>query len=282
MKILISAGHNPGVDPGAIGQGVQEADRNVRICDRVVLYLRSWGIQTDYMPNNVGDLQAEINWANKYYSDDDNSYAIQIHTNAGGGTGNEVWTTAYKNQIPLATAIEKALCAANGLRDRGVKDIKVNNRPLGWINYVNAQSVLVESRFIDVDSMTQANDMVDAYGIATGIANFLGVKPGLSVEQEQINAANAAAQAQAAAKVEADRLAKIAEQARIEAEKALQAKLAAEAAAKKAVEEKALADKQKADADKALKDALSDNNNFISWLKNLFIIVSQFLVSWRK
>lgn len=258
-KILISAGHNPGIDPGAISQGQQEANDNVRICDRVVLYLRSWGIDTLYMPNNVGDLQAEINWANAnlaLYG----GYAIQIHRNAGGGTGNEVWTTAYEAQIPLATSILNAMAAITGLPNRGVKDIKVQNVALGWINYVNAESVLVESRFIDRDSITDADDMVDAYAIACGIADFLKVPRGKSEEQKQIDAANVAAQAQAAAKAEADRLAKLAEQARVEADKALQAKLKAEADAKKAAEEKAIADKTKADADKALKDAVNQEN----------------------
>ena len=53
MKILISAGHQPGLDSGAVSQGQQEANENIRIADRVVLYLRAWGIDTIYMPNTV-------------------------------------------------------------------------------------------------------------------------------------------------------------------------------------------------------------------------------------
>lgn len=183
--------------------------------------------------------------------------------------------------MKLAESILNAMTEITKLPNRGVKDVK-QYRPLGWILNLNAQSVLIEARFIDRDSITDADDMLDAYAIACGIADFLKVPRGKSEEQKEIDRVNAAAQAQAAAKAEADRLAKLAEQARIDAEKAAQAKLAAEAAAKKAAEEQALADKQKAEADKALKDAITDNNNFISWLKNLFIIISQFLVSWRK
>jgi N-acetylmuramoyl-L-alanine amidase len=215
MKVLISAGHQPGLDSGAVGQGQQESNENVRICDRVVLYLRAWGINTIYMPNNVGNLDAEIKWANANLALGQ-GYAIQIHRNAGGGTGNEVWTTAYADQIPLATAILKAMTEITKLPSRGVKDIKTSNWPLGWINYVNAESVLIEARFIDRDDVSDAEDMEDAYAIACGIADFLKIPRGKSEEQKQIEAAKAAADAQAAAKAEAERLAKIAaEQARI-------------------------------------------------------------------
>lgn len=179
--ILISAGHNLGTDSGAVGQGQYEVNDSVRMADRVVLYLKAWGIPCIYMPNNVGDLQAEINWANANLSEGQ-GYAIQIHRNAGGGTGNEVWTTDYLNQIPLATSILNAMTEITKLRSRGVKDIKTSNWPLGWINYVNAESVLIEARFIDVDSITDADDMLDAYAIACGIADFLGVKRGISLE----------------------------------------------------------------------------------------------------
>ena len=279
MKILISAGHQPGLDSGAIGQGQQEANENVRISDRVVLYLREWGIDTIYMPNDVGGLQEEINWANNTLREGQ-GYAIQIHRNAGGGTGNEVWTTAFGNQIPLASTILNAMTQITGLLSRGVKDIKTHNLPLGWINYVNAESVLVEARFIDKDSITDADDMIDAYGIACGIADFLQVPRRASIEQQQIINAENARIAQTNAKAEADRLAVLAEQARVEALKAQELKLKFEADAKRAMEEKALADKAKAEADKALKDAVvEDDKNFITWLKSIFELIMK---TWRK
>lgn len=275
MKILISAGHNPSTDSGAVGQGQKEADDTIRISDRVVLYLRNWGIDTIYMPNNVGDLSAEQRWANANLSYG-SGYAIQIHRNAfnGQATGNEVWTTDFGNQMPLAKAIMKAMTEFTNLPERGVKDIN-NYSPLGWITGVSAESVLIEARFIDHDSITDADDMLDAYAIACGIADFLKVPRGKSEEQKQIEAAKAAAQAQAAAKAEADRLAIIAEQARIDAENALQAKLKAEADAKLASEEKALADKAKADADRALKDAINQDN--LNILQIIFKAIKDFI-----
>jgi hypothetical protein len=282
MKILISNGHNPfypNYDSGAVGQGQQESLDNIRIGDRVVLYLRAWGIETIYMPNNVGDLTAEIKWANANLAYGQ-GYAIQIHRNAfnGQATGNEVWTTDYGNQMPLARSIMKAMTEFTGLAERGVKDIK-DYSPLGWITGLNAESVLIEARFIDHDDISDAEDMEDAYAIACGIADFLKVPRGKSEEQKQIEAARAAAAAQAAAKAEADRLAKLAEQARIDADIARINKEIAEAAAKKAAEEKALADKQKADADKALKDAVSHtaDHSFLSVLKELWNLIWAFI-----
>ena len=291
LKILLSAGHNPGVDSGALGQGQQEANDNVRITDRVDLYLRSWGIDTIYQPNNIGDLQAEINNANATLKVGE-GYAIQIHRNAGGGTGNEVWTTAYKNQIPLAKSILNAMTSITGLPSRGVKDIKTSNWPLGWINFVNAESVLIEARFIDRDSITDADDMLDAYAIACGIADFLGVPRRPSVEQQQIIDSENARALQEAAKAEAARLATIEEQARIEAYNASQALLQAEAEAeaKRLAEEKRLADekalaeaKAKAEAELMAANTLNqDDRSFVVWLKNIFIEVSKFLTGWRK
>jgi hypothetical protein len=280
VKILISAGHNPSTDSGAIGQGQREADDNVRIADRVVLYLNKWGIQTIYMPTEVGDLSAEQRWANANLALGQ-GYAIQIHRNAGGGTGNEVWTTEYGNQMPLAKAILAAMTEITKLPSRGVRDIK-NYSPLGWITGLNAESVLIESRFIDRDSITDADDMIDAYAIACGIADFLKVPRSNSLEQQQIIDANNAALAQAAAKAEADRLAKLAEQARIDAQKALEVKLAAEAAAKKAAEEQELADKQKADADKALRDAAQPQTTLFDEISRLVVIIINWLKSWKK
>lgn len=228
--IVLSAGHNPGTDSGAVGQGQQEANENVKMVDRIAHYLSTWKIPVVVMPHNIGDLTTEIKWVNDRYAMN-SAYAIQVHRNAGGGTGNEVWTTAYANQIPLATAILKAMTELTKLTSRGVKDIKTSNWPLGWINYVNCESVLIEARFIDRDSITDADDYLDAYSIACGIADFMGVARGKSVEQLAVEAQAAAAAAAkaaqeaeaakiAAAKAEADRLA--AEKAKLEAEKAAQ------------------------------------------------------------
>jgi hypothetical protein len=277
-RILISAGHQPGLDPGAIGQGRQEADRNIRICDRVVHYLRTWNIDTVYMPNNVGNLTAEINWTNNNFPAGI-GYAVQIHTNAGGGTGNEIWTTAFKNQIPLATAVLKAMTDITKLPSRGVKDIITNKHPLGWITGLNSESILIEARFIDRDDVSLPTDLLDAYAIACGIADFLKVPRGKSVEQldAEKQAQDAAIKAQEQARLKAEQERINAEKAQAEALKALEAQKLAEEVAKKAEEEA----KQKALELANIQKAQAENTNFVNWLKDIFIKLSELLVSWR-
>jgi len=279
MKLVLSAGHQLEL-PGAYGQGVREEEANIRMCDRIVTYFNGWGVDYDYMPNNVGNLDAECAWVNARYKDGD-AYAVQVHRNAGGGTGNEVWTTAYKNQIPLATSILKAMTEFTGLKSRGVRDIK-NYSPLGWITHINCESVLIEARFIDVDSVKPADEMLDAYAIAVGIARFLGVKYGKSLEEEATDAAIYAAKL-AAEKAEADRLANLA---RIEAEKQAEIARIAELKRLQALEEAKRTEAERIAAEKAAADAVAqieqkETTNFILWLKNLFELIARFLTSWK-
>ena len=276
MKIVISAGHQPGLDSGAVGQGQQEANENIRIADRVVTLLRSWGMDVDYMPNTVGGLQEEIDWMNARYKDDDNVFGVQIHRNAGGGTGNEVWTFPYKRQWELATRITESMQKYTGLRNRGVKSIATN--PLGWINYVNCQTVLTESRFIDVDDISDAEDLEDALAIAAGIANFAGVAVGKTPE-ELIAQAQAAAAAKAAAEEKArqDELARIAA---INAVKAAEEAKVAETARLKAEADKKAADEAKAKAD--AEAAIKNDASLWDWVIGILNVVKTFLMSWRK
>jgi len=99
----------------------------------------------------------------------------------------------------------------------------------------------------------------------------------------EINARNKAiqdeaikAQEQARLKAEQERV--NAEKAQAEALKALEAQKLAEQVAKKAEEEA----KQKALELANIQKAQADNTNFVNWLKDIFIKLSELLVSWRK
>lgn len=273
MKIVISAGHQPGLDSGAVGQGRQEANENIRIADRVVQLLRSWGMDVDYMPNNVGNLQGEINWMNARYGDDDKTFAVQIHRNAGGGTGNEVWTAQYKRQWDFATKVAASMQKYTGLPNRGVKNITTN--PLGWINYLKCQSILTESRFMDRDNLTDASALEDAMGIAAGIANFAGVSVGKTPE-EIVAQQQAAAAAKAAAEEKArqDELARIAA---INAAKAAEEAKVAETARLKAEADKKAADEAKAKADAEAANSVDKEN--LNILQIIFKALKEFITA---
>ena len=174
-KVLLSAGHGD-YDSGAVGQGTTERDENIQLTDRTAAKLRGYGVEVVVMPHTIGDLVAEINWANANAADAD--LGVQIHKNSGGGTGVETWTPSYPTQemIDLSATINNAMCEATGLANRGVKFAQ-NNRwgKLGWCDDTVFPAVLVECGFIDVDSNGDAMDDQMSSGLAKGIALSLGV-----------------------------------------------------------------------------------------------------------
>lgn len=175
IRVLLSAGHG-GSDPGAMAQGTSERVENVQLTDKTADRLRSYGIEVIVMPHDIGDLVQEINWANANAATVD--LGVQIHKNAGGGTGVETWTPSYPTQemIDLSTTINSATVEATGLPNRGVKFAQ-NNRwgKLGWCDDTVMPAVLVECGFIDVDDNGDAMDNRMSAGLAKGIALALGV-----------------------------------------------------------------------------------------------------------
>lgn len=177
-KVILSAGHGNG-DPGAIGQGTTEANETVQITNRVAAYLNKWGFpQVVIMPHDVGDLVAEINWANRNAGSLEAALAVQIHKNSGGGNGSEVWTPSYPDDTSkdMARKVAAAIAARTGEPNRGVKEAQ-NNRwgRLGWCDDTNCYAFLVEAGFIDVNSNDDTNDDRYAYGIAKGIMDIYGL-----------------------------------------------------------------------------------------------------------
>ena len=274
MKIVISAGHQPDIDSGAIGQGETEAQNNIDRADRVVELLRFWGVDVDYMPNDVGDIVGEINWANARYKSYDSAWAIQIHMNSGGGTGSEVWTYWDETQITMATAISESLAKYTGLRKRGVKDqSKSRFGKLGWCADLKCASTLVECRFIDVDNISPDADRIDAYAIAVGICNYLGISIGLTPEEVED---------QRLAKIEADNLFNqklIEEQARAEELKKIE-----EADIKLRAEEQAKIDEQKNNSTTEVppQKIPASNTSSLDWFKYLINIIVSCIKKLRR
>src|SRR6187402_3146062 len=92
-RVILAAGHGGG-DNGAQGQGTTEAHETVQITDRVAAYLRDKGIDVQVVPHSL-NLGATIDWINARFKNLNDGLAIEIHKNAGGGTGSEVWTPSY-------------------------------------------------------------------------------------------------------------------------------------------------------------------------------------------
>lgn len=100
---------------------------------------------------------------------------VEVHTNAGGGHGTEVWhrTGSTKGQR-LAQCVYPFIAAASNQPDRGVKA----STAYGALNSTNAPAIIIEAAFHDnVAEAEEIRQSVDEYAlaIARGIAKYHGV-----------------------------------------------------------------------------------------------------------
>lgn len=184
MKVLISIGHGKsksgGYDSGAVSGGYHEFKLAREIGKCIKDALASYNcIATVINYDGNMCLAERINYANK------NSYdlAMEIHLNAGGGTGSEVYykkgNTQGKN---LAGAISKSIANTFGIRDRGAKT-KVSEGVdyFGFVREIKYQSLLVETVFIDTKSdrekvVTTEGQKKCGQAIADAVASVYGLR----------------------------------------------------------------------------------------------------------
>lgn len=141
-KVFIGVGHG-GSDPGAVANGLRESDVNLTMALSMKQALERQGVTVGISRTKDEDdrLVEEIRECNAFQPD----LAVEIHNNAGGGDGFEVYINgrdAVARQ--LAERIEEEVRAI-GQNSRGVK---VSTR-LGWVNQVKAPAVLCEGFFLD-------------------------------------------------------------------------------------------------------------------------------------
>lgn len=169
--IFISAGHH-NADPGAVSNGVKEADLTKELRDLICKELAT------AKASFISDKDFET--LSQYISrikPGSGSVVCEVHFNAGSpnATGVEtiVRANAAKESIALAKAINNAVVNASGLYNRGVKDETQSHRGrLAILHTAAGISVLPELCFI-----TNKNDLV-LYNkakkeIAKGIAKAL-------------------------------------------------------------------------------------------------------------
>ncbi len=184
MKIAISIGHGKsksgGYDSGAVGGGYHEYRLAREIGKFAGEALAVYGCEVDVINyNGEAYLTDRINYINKGGYD----LALEIHLNAGGGTGSEVYHKSLNlTGKHLAAAISKSIAARLGVRDRGAK-IKMSGNVdyFGFVRSVRCQSLLVETVFIDTASdrnkvVTAAGQKKCGQAIASAIASFYGLK----------------------------------------------------------------------------------------------------------
>ena len=149
LRIFIGVGHG-GPDPGAVNGalGLTEAGVNLSVALLMQRDLRRHGVVVK-LSRSVDEedrLKEQIAECNAFAPD----FAVAVHTNAGGGSGFEVyhqlepWEYA-KESMQMAQLFDSNVCRYMAVNTRGLK----TNRSLGWLKQVKAPCILAENFFID-------------------------------------------------------------------------------------------------------------------------------------
>lgn len=148
-KVFIGAGHG-GKDGGAVANGLREADINLVMALAMAEELRRHGVTVMVSRTRDEDdtLEEEIAEANAFGPD----LAIDVHNNAGGGDGFEVYvqTNSYaKASRAFGDALERRVKEI-GQNSRGVKTRTYSGGDYyGFLRRVKAPAVLAEGAFLD-------------------------------------------------------------------------------------------------------------------------------------
>lgn len=186
MKICISIGHGKsakgGYDSGALGGNYQEFKIAREIGKYIGEVFKGYNCTADVINYDATlYLTERIAHVNKHGYD----LAMEIHLNAAGGTGSEVY---YKHKSAtgkkLAGAISKSIANTFGIRDRGAK-VKINPANgtdyFGFVRSCKCESLLIETVFIDTASdrkhvETAAGQKQCAEAIVKAVADYYGIK----------------------------------------------------------------------------------------------------------
>ncbi len=167
-KVFIGVGHG-GSDPGAQANGYKEKDFNLDIALACGAELARHGIDVKYsrVKDENDTLTDEIQECNLYRP----NLAIDVHNNAGGGDGIEVYHSKVRGTGErLANNIIAQVCSQTGQNSRGAKT-KLNAQGtdyFGFIRQTAAPAVIVECAFLD----TKDVEIIDTYAerVSMGIA----------------------------------------------------------------------------------------------------------------
>lgn len=183
MKISVCIGHGKSqsgqYDSGAVASGYQEFKLARAIGKYLKQELSKYNCTVDLI-NYDGDknLAERIKYVNSKGYD----LNMELHLNAGGGTGPEVYYKHNSKQgKALATAISKSIATNLGLKDRGAKTKLVSGQDyFGCVREIKYMSFLVETVFIDTkgdrDKVIYASGQEQcAKAIATAVAKYYGL-----------------------------------------------------------------------------------------------------------
>lgn len=179
VKVFLGVGHG-GKDPGAVGK-VEEAAANLVIALKAKEELERYGVtvKMSRMKDEDDPLAEVIKEANTFKP----TIALDIHNNAGGGDGFEVFiqTNGYATKSKaVAAAVEKQV-KAMGQNSRGIKTKKNSSGTdyFGFLRQLNCPAVILEGFFVDskdalnFDTVAEQQALGVAY--AKGIMDYLKI-----------------------------------------------------------------------------------------------------------
>lgn len=179
MKVFISVGHG-GTDSGAVANGVKEKDLNLSIALACRDYLEKHGVtvKMSRTKDENDTLSEAIKECNAFAPD----LAVDIHNNAGGGDGAEVFYSHLGGKgKTLAENILSEIVKV-GQNSRGAKIRKNANGKdyYGFIRETSCPAVIVECAFVDNATdlkilATESDKHSMGVAIAKGILHSLGV-----------------------------------------------------------------------------------------------------------
>ena len=183
MKISVCIGHGKSqsgqYDSGAVASGYQEFKLARAIGKCLKQELSKYNCTVDLI-NYDGDknLAERIKYVNSKGYD----LNMELHLNAGGGTGPEVYYKHNSKQgKALAAAISKSIATNLGLKNRGAKTKLISGQDyFGCVREIKCMSFLVETVFIDTkgdrDKVIYASGQEQcAKAIATAVAKYYGL-----------------------------------------------------------------------------------------------------------
>lgn len=178
-KVFISVGHG-GSDPGAVANGIKEKDVNLVIALACRNELVRHGVDVGISRTKDEDDKTKVAECNAFCSASD--YALDIHNNAGGGDGVEIYHH-YKGGASktLAQNVLDAIVAI-GQNSRG---LKIRKNALGkdyyqFIRETKCPAIIVECAFLDNKKdvqiiNTDAEQKAMGVAIAKGVLKELGI-----------------------------------------------------------------------------------------------------------
>ena len=179
-KVFIGVGHG-GSDPGAVANGVKEKDLNLSIAKACKDELVRHGVEVKMSraSDENDTLSEEIKECNAFSPD----LAIDIHNNAGGGDGAEVFYHygGGKSKTLAENILGEVVKAGQNSRGAKIKKNSSGKDYYGFIRETSAPAVIVECAFVDNAKdleilATEGKRKTVGQAIAKGILKTLGVE----------------------------------------------------------------------------------------------------------